>query len=135
MLQTIRVGHLKVNLFFDTGCSDLVSKRSTIISLENLNIAGKEVNGPIILGGIGHQKIVCQHGIVKVKLPLYNGREAVMSGPCLDQVTTRFPMYPLNGRVQQDINDVYRSQGGMVSNLPKLPEEVGGEPDLLIGSI
>ena len=40
-------------------------------------------------------------------------------------------MYHLNGRVQRYINDVYRSQGGMVSNLPKLPEE--GETDLLIG--
>ena len=64
---------------------------------------------------------------------MYNGREAVMSDPCLDQVTTKFPKYPRNGRVQRDINDVYRSQGGMVSNLPKLPEEVGGETDLLIG--
>ena len=73
MLQTIRVDNLKINLFFDTGCSDLVSKWSTIISLEKLNKADKEVKGPITLGDVGGQKVMCQYGIYKVKLPFYNG--------------------------------------------------------------
>ena len=38
-------------------------------------------------------------------------------------------MYPLTGRVQRDINDAYRLQGGEVEALPRLPEEVGGETD------
>ena len=39
MLQTIRVGNTKMNLFFDTGFSELVSKRGAILNLEKLNRA------------------------------------------------------------------------------------------------
>ena len=69
----------------------------------------------------------------KVKLPLHNGTEAIMSGPCIDHVTDKFPMYPLNGRVQRDINNAYMLQGGEVKALPRLPEEVGGETDIMVG--
>ena len=51
MLQTVRVDNLLINLFFDTGCSDLVSKRSAIVKLEKIKRAGKEIDGPITLGG------------------------------------------------------------------------------------
>ena len=56
MLQTIRVGNTKINLFFDTGCSELVSKRGAISSLEKLNRPSRERNGPIVLRGVGNQK-------------------------------------------------------------------------------
>ena len=104
MLQTIRVGNTKMNLFFDTGCSELVSKWGGILNLEKLNRASRERDGPIVLGGVGNEKTMCQYGMYKVKLPLHNGTEAVMSGPCIDHVTYKFPMYPLNGRVQWDID-------------------------------
>ena len=133
MLQTIRVGNTKINLFFDTGCSELVSKRGAISSLEKLNRASRERDGPIVLRDVGNQKTMCQYGMYKVKLPLYNGTEAVMSGPCIDHVTDEFPIYPLNGRVQRDIYDAYRLQGGEVKALPWLPEEIGGETDIMVG--
>ena len=80
-----------------------------------------------MLGGVGNQKTMCQYGMYEVKLPLLNGTEAVMIDPCIDHVTDKFPIYPLNGRVQRDINDAYRLQGGDAKALPRLPE--GGETD------
>ena len=74
--------------------------------MQKLNNAEKEIKVPITLGGVGDPKIMCQYGIFKVKLPLYKGNGAVMSGPCLDEVTAKFPTYPLKGCVQRDINDV-----------------------------
>ena len=47
-----------------------------------------------------------------------------MSGPCLDQATATFPVYPLNGRVQRDITDVYRSQGGRVRIYPSYQKKL-----------
>ena len=133
MLQTIRVENTKINLFFDRGCSELVSKRGAILNLGKLNRASRERDGPIVLGGVGNQKTMCQYGMYKVKLSLHNGTEAVMSGRCIDHATDKFPMYPLNGRVQRDINDTYRLQGGEVKALPRLPEEVGGKTDIMVG--
>ena len=52
-----------------------------------------------MVGGVGNQKTMCQYGMYKVKSPLHNGTEDVMSGPCIDHVTDNFPMYPLSGRV------------------------------------
>ena len=73
------------------------------------------------------------HGIYRVKLPLFNGNDAVFSGVCLDQITVQFPKYPLQGRVEKDIRNGYKQIGGDVKNLPKLPKYVGGNIDFMIG--
>ena len=68
-----------------------------------------------------------------MKLPLFNGNDAVFSGVCLDQITAQFPKYPLQGRVEKDIRNGYKQIGGDVKNLPKLPRYVGGNTDFMIG--
>ena len=68
-----------------------------------------------------------------MKLPLFNGNDAVFSGVCLDQITVQFPKYPLQGRVEKDIRNGYKQIGGDVKNLPKLPRYVGGNTDFMIG--
>ena len=74
---------------------------------------------------------MCQYGMYKVKLPLYNGTEAVMSGPCIDHVTDEFPI-SIEWTSARDMYDAYRLQGGDVKALPRLPEEVGGETDIIV---
>ncbi len=134
MLQSIQVGTLMLNLFFDTGCSELVMRKGAIEELEEINRASKERGGPIMIGGVGDQKAICKYGIYKVILPLHNGNNACLSGPCIDQITSEFPEYPLHGRVQRDIHDAYIAQGGKVKNLSRLPEKVGGGTDVMLGN-
>ena len=133
ILQTIVVENRKLNIFFDSGCGDLVSKKEAISKLEEVGKAGLVIPGPIALGGIGNLKTESSHGIYKVELTMADGNSAIMSGVCLDRVMLKFPMYPLNGKVQEDIVESYKSAGYDPKNLPKLPESVGGETDLIIG--
>ena len=95
--------------------------------------SNQEVIGPVLLGGVGSIQTQSTHGIYKVMLPLHDGSDAVFAGVCLDKVTTIFPMYPLQGQVQHDIEQAYKANGGNTDDLPALPEAVGGDVDFLIG--
>ena len=79
MLQSIRVGVNENNIIFDSGCGDLVSKKSAVDRLGR--DAKLEVPGPIILNGVGDVKTVSKHGIHKITLPLYNGSKALCVSP------------------------------------------------------
>ena len=63
-------------------------------------------------------------------LPLHNGN----NGRCMTKVTVEFPSYRLGG-VEKHIHEECKNIGGqeLVDRLPKLPQEVGGETDTLIG--
>ena len=93
-----------------------------------------EVPGPIQLTGVGDQKSTCQYGAYSIRLPLRNGREAILSGLCLDKVTATFPTYPLE-KVSRDLRNMFKEQGDDVSSkkFPRLPKSVGGDTDILIG--
>ena len=132
LLQTICIEGQSLNLFFDSGCGDMVIKKSAVDSLKALGRATLEAPGPIPLSGVGDQKSVCEHGAYSVRLPLRNGREAILSGLCLDKVTTKFPIYPLKG-VIRDLRAMCRDQGKAAFEIPKMPERVGGDTDILIG--
>ena len=56
ILQTISIYNKMFNLFFDTGCGDLVFKKEAISELANLDKASLIVQGPITLGGVGDVK-------------------------------------------------------------------------------
>ena len=56
-------------------------------------------------------------------------KNANLSGVCLDSITSVFPKYPLKG----DIKNVYFKFGGNVDSLPRLPSQVDGDSDLMIG--
>ena len=68
-----------------------------------------------------------------MKLPLFNGNDAVFSGVCLDEITVQFPKYRLQGRVLNNIRNGYEQIGDDVKNLPKLPSYVDGNKDFMIG--
>ena len=74
-----------------------------------------------------------QHGIYKANLPLYDGSQATMSGVCLDNISSKFLLYPVQGKVLNDITKVYKDAGGDARTLPKISKSVGGDVDFIIG--
>ena len=73
------------------------------------------------------------HGIYKVKIPMFNGKEANISGICLDKITQEFPKYELQ-EVGKDIQKEYETgRFNSKNKLPKLPRSVGGYTDFMIG--
>ena len=56
-----------------------------------------------------------------------------MSGVCLDNITSNFPLYPLQGKVLNDIIKAYKDAVVDARTLPKIPKLVGGEIDFMIG--
>ena len=94
--------------------------------------ATKEHPGPITIGGVGGVISVSQHGIYKVNLSLYDRSQATMSRVCLDNITSKFLLYPLQCKVLNDIPKTYKDAGGDARTLPKIPKSVGGEIDFTI---
>ena len=128
--QTIKMEQHEYPLFYDTGCCDMVSRYAAIKSIGKR--ASKEFSGPVTLG-VGNAQITSSHGTYQVKLPLFNGNDAVLSGVCLDQITVEFPKYLLKGQVEADVRSGYISNGKDPKYLPKLPAFVGGHTDFMIG--
>ena len=102
MLQTIMVDGVKLRLFFDTGCGDIVVKKSAMDALKKIGRARQEVPGPISMSGVGDLQSETKHGIYSVCLPLRSGENVVFSGVCMDRVTMEFPSYGLE-EVENDI--------------------------------
>ena len=80
-----------------------------------------------------NQQSEAKNGIYEVRIPLHDGREAVMSGIVLDIVTKAFPTDPLSGQVEKYIREAYESEWCDPNLWPRLPKSVGGETDLMIG--
>ena len=133
MLQTITIDGITLRLFFDSGCGDIVVKKSAMDALKRLGRANQELPGPVSLRGVGDQKSTTDHGIYSVCLPLKDGSNVVFSGVCMDRVTMEFPKYDLR-EVECDIRSQCESDGGDLNALPQLPNEVGGDTDILIGA-
>ena len=74
MLQTINVDNHQYSIFYNTGCSEMVSRYKAVKSLRTRAI--QEHAGPITIGGVGNSHIVSQHGIYKISLSLFNGENA-----------------------------------------------------------
>ena len=128
----LQIQGTKFNLFFDSGCGDLVCRKGAVTSLESMGRANKVLDGPLTLSGVGDNKTVCKHGMYKIKIPLHNGKDINMSGICLDKITSDFPIYPLT-EVENDIHRAYATAGKNPRTLPKLLHSVGGQTDIMIG--
>ena len=133
-LQTIDVDGIKLNLFFDRGCGDIVIKKSAIDKLVGIGRAKQIVSGPLEITGIGDQTSVSDDGFSSVCLPLHNGSNAVLGGRCMSKITAQFPIYDLRA-VENDL----QSRCGKVcrlevaKRLPKLPANVVSDTDILVG--
>ena len=91
------------------------------------------MQGPITLGGVRDVKTVSPHGVYKVDIPLHNGKSTVMRAVFLNQVTSKFPMYPLHDQVQKDIIKNYKLTSKDPKSLPRFPDFDGCETDLMVG--
>ena len=63
MLQTIEINVHTFNIFYDSGCRNLVVKKSAIDILLSMGHAKPEIPGTITLTGVGDQKVVCKDGV------------------------------------------------------------------------
>ena len=131
MLQTIKIDNECYTIFYDSGCSDFVTTYNAAKRMGER--AQKQFDGPISVGGVGGASTKSPHGIYSIKLPLANGKESIMTGICLERITTKFPYYPIAGKIEDDIKKNFASSGGDCISLPKLPEKVGGEVDFMVG--
>ena len=61
ILQTIKVGGQKYSLFYDTGCSDIVSRYNAIKATGGRAV--QELPGPISVNGVGNAEVKTTHGI------------------------------------------------------------------------
>ena len=119
-----KINNNRYSIFFDSGCGDFVSRYSAIRSLASNTT--QEHPGLMTIGGVGGAVSVSQHGIYKFNLSFYDGSQAAMLGVCLDNITSKFPQYPLQGKVLNDITKAYRDAEGDARTLPKIPKSVGG---------
>ena len=132
LLHKIQVDNEQFTVFFDSGCSDMVIRHDAVLRLGHR--AKQEIKGPIPLGGVGNMKMESKYGIYQVRLPLTNGKNAVLAGICLDAITTTFPSYNLHEGIKNDIFKAFAESGKDPSILPKFPESIGGDIDIMIGT-
>ena len=118
-----------MTLFFDNGCSDFIVKKSAIPLLGSN--ATQLSSQPKRIGGVGCTSTMTTHGEYSVRLPMFNGEEALVSGICMESITETFPQYPLTD-VMKDIQQAYTTSGS-TSMLPKPAATVGGDVHLMIG--
>ena len=132
MLQTIKVGDDKLNIFFDSGCYDMVCSKRAVDLLSKQQRAKNVSKENVILSGVGDQKSVCEYGRFQITVPLHNGQDVNLVGICLDKITCKFPSYPLS-EAGKEVSKDFASEGGDLKLLPKLPKTVGGYTDLMLG--
>ena len=134
VLQTIEINKERFDVFFDNGCGNLCCKKEAVDRLEKIGRAQQIRSGPIRLYGVANQSSVSDFGLYKISLPLYDSKNAVMSGICVNQVTAVFPKYYLQSKVQSDIEQAYQSKPDPKREIPGLPSKVVEETDLMIGA-
>ena len=135
MLQTISVDGVRLNIFFDSGCYDMIIKKSAVDKLLALERAEKISSDDCEIVGVGGVKSICKEGFFSVALPMYNGDNAILTGLCIDQITCEFPKCELS-EINKDVHErAFATEGdSLVSRLPSLPESVGGcDTDILVG--
>ena len=130
-LQVIEILGELFTLFFDNGCSDMCVTEDATRRLQDraIQVSSKELD----MKGVGNVKTLAIGEFV-IRLPLANGKDAVLVGACLQKLTCEFPTCMLNADVEVDIQQEYKLRGGNVSDLPALRPSVGGSADIMIGS-
>ena len=111
MLQSIEINAHPFNIFYDSGCGDLVARKSAIDVLASMGRAKREIPGPITLSGVGDQIVVCKDGMYSLKLPLCNGQDAIASGLGVNKITAKFTKYPLR-EVRKNYREQFLKLGG-----------------------
>ena len=130
IFQTIRVDKERYSLFYDGGCRHFCSRHEAVLRLGDRAVEIRP--GPVTIGGVCGMTSTTPYGIHQIKLPLPDNKVAKMSGVCLEQITEKFPLYPLD-RIESDIRKDFIATRGNLRGLPKLGSRVGGETDFMLG--
>ncbi len=132
--QTIEISSgFKLNIFYDSGCGEAIISKEACDKFNELGHATIDEPGPITLIGVNDQESICPHGTWSISLPLKNGKNAELSGLCLDSITVPFPKYTLD-KIEKDIRSVVgREKKDLLPKLPRLSKEVGGTVDVMVG--
>ena len=91
----IDVDGIRLNLFFDSGCGDMVVKKSALDRLVGVGRAKQVISRQLVNTGVEDQKSVSKDGVYSVCLPLQNGKNAVLSGLCMPKITSQFMTWVL----------------------------------------
>ena len=94
--------------------SDFISRHDAVKLLKSR--ATQVYN--VLTNGVGNQTSESRNGIYTVNFPLANGKDASMTGVCLDKLTHDFPMYKLNGHVINRMTSPYRIYKMVSKRLP-----------------
>ena len=111
--QTIEVDGVTFNLFFDTGCGNMIVRKSAVDKLVEMGRA---------------KQVFQMMGEYSICLPLYDDRNATMTGLCLSKVTSKFPIYEL-GAVEKDLKIRHKKLAGKILANQR---PAGGDTDILI---
>ena len=133
--DTTRVVRFVLNIFYDGGCGGMIVSESAVEMLTVLGRAKQLESGPIIVRGVADQKSICEKGSFMICLPLFDGTDVEMSGLCIPKITQAMPDYRLTD-VEADLRKECEKSGtpDLLDRLPNLPEVVGGETHILLGS-
>ena len=126
---------ITLNLFFDSGASDCIIRKSALEKLRQIGRADLVDSEPVELEGVAGNVTVCNDGYWRIILPLHDGQGAILSGLCLPQITADFPTYTLTD-VVNDVRGKCGAIGGqkLLSRFPDFPTSAGGGTDILLGS-
>ena len=130
LFQSILINNRQYTIFFDNGCFDFIVKHSAVKSLGSLAV--QESSDSIEISGVGNTTTHSTYGTYNVKIPMFNGQMASMSGTCMEDITAVFPHYTLDEPFK-DICKSYQSNGQDSKMLPIPSSVVGGEVHLMIG--
>ena len=134
MLQRIKVEKELLNLFFDGGCGDMVCSKdgTTRLSKCRGDRATEVIPGPTQLIGVSDTVIESEHGLWTLKLPMANGKNAVVTGLCLNKVTHTIPDYEF-ADAAQDIKEYCKKNDIELDTMPQFPTSAGGDTAVMMG--
>ena len=115
-----------INIMYDSGCSDLLLKEGVPEKeMEGVRVAA----GPFVIGAVGGVKLMANDAWM-VKCKMFDGISQVLEGLTVNQVTSCFPKVCLDDAIAEIKGD--DKQNKLLQNA-KVPNQVGGEVDILIG--
>ena len=130
LLQVIEIDGKQYNLFYDSGCGGAIISKSARDRLGR-NRVQQLTAGEIEIGGVGGITTRAD-GECKFKLPLASGKEALLVGPCMEQITHTFPTFPLQS-ILEEVRKEARKTGSNSNDWPQVHPFCGGDTDIMLG--
>ena len=116
-------------VFYDSGCMEAVMNDRAYAVLKTTQVKA----GPISLDVAGGKTLLNPYGYEKFSMEMCNGSTTDITALHMVEVTAPLPVWTL-GQAWKDVCDAYLNSGGVVSDLPTCPDEIGGTSvDVMLG--